>query len=140
MLQHLCVPCSSFGSNRDVCASYFANTMTAAKTIKRNTKKTNQQVRKRPAACMVIEDQPEEMVTIEGNQTDRNKKNFLLQNKHRMPEGVSAMIDALASHQRGKVINNLVRVDPRGGYKFNFQHPIVEDSLCAIVLYPPYTV
>ena len=89
---------------------------------------------------MVIEDQPEEMVTIEGNQTDRNKKNFLLQNKHRMPEGVTKMIDALASHQKGKVINNLVREDPRGGYQFNFTHPIVEDSVCAIVLYPPYTV
>ena len=114
--------------------------MPVAKTRKRQTKKTKNQVMKRPSVCMDVDDQPAEMVTIEGNQTNRNKKNDMLQNKHRMPEGVNAMIDALASHQRGKVLNNLVRDDPRGGYKFNFHHPIVEDSLCAIVLYPPYTV
>ena len=120
--------------------------MPAAKTIKRNTKKTNQQVKRRPAACMAIQDQQtangenRAIVTLTDSRTDRNKNNYLKQFRSHLPDGVNKMIDGLACHQKAQVVNNLVQKLDGGGYKFNLEHPIVEDFLCATAVYQPLTI
>ena len=118
----------------------------AKKTMKCHTKQTNKQVRQRPAACLAIQDkqaakgEDHAITTITDTRTCRNKNNYLKQFRSHLPEGVNKMIDGLACHQRAHVVNNLVQKLDGGGYKFNLEHPVIEDFLCATAVYPPLTI
>ena len=95
-------------------------------------------VLKRPAAgsaaaAVTNADATEE--TLDVVRADRNKNNFMMKNISRVPEGIVKMLESLSCHQKGKVINNLVKEAPGGGWSFNFTHPFIEDLMCATVTY-----
>ena len=101
-----------------------------------SNKKT--QVSKRPSSN---EDRDNlAIVTIEDTRTCRNKNNFLKTNRARLPDSIVTMLESLPCHSRTRVVNNLVQKMDDGSYQFNLHHPVVEDSVCATVAYPPLTI
>ena len=144
MLNHLCVPCISCGSNIHGSLPLVASTvlfMTKRAAMKRplgsGCKGRSPKV---SSAC--AGDRDDGMIVSKSGpcRTDRNKKYYLTTHSHLLPDCINKMLAGLACQQRGKTINHLVQAVPGGGYTFNLSHTFVQDFLHAIVVYSLSTV
>ena len=103
--------------------------MKVMKAVLKRPAATAEPVLKRPAA---VDDE-----SNANSRADRNKKNHYVQNMHSLPEGMRNMVEKMPCHQRGQLINSLVKRDDHGAWCFDLTHPYVEDMLCATVIYSP---